>query len=269
MIVYIPHVKTRVKTAVLDFDGTLSTLRRGWETVMAPMMEEYISGGTPNEEIKTLVADYIDRSTGVQTIMQMKWLAEKVREFGRNPGAPTDPWFYKDEYNRRLMAEVARRRDAVLSGEAPCADWLVAGADEFLALLCDHGVSLFAASGTDEVDVRAEAEALGLSRYFERGGAVHIAGAQTRSEGCSKEATLRRLIAGGGDPSELLVVGDGPVEIALGREFGALTLGVASDEEKGEGLNPAKLRRLTGAGAHAVVADFSEPQKILDWAGII
>lgn len=269
MTVYIPHAKTRIKTAVFDFDGTLSTLRRGWETVMAPMMEEYISGGTPDEEIKTLVADYIDRSTGVQTIMQMKWLAEQVREYGLNLGAPADPWFYKDEYNRRLMAEVARRRDAVLSGEYPRADWLVAGADEFLSLLCGHGVSLFAASGTDECDVRAEAEALGLARYFERDGVVHIAGAQMRSEGCSKEATLRRLIAGGGEPSELFVIGDGPVEIALGREFGALTLGVASDEVNGRGINPAKLRRLTAAGAHAIVADFSEPQKILDWAGIL
>lgn len=269
MTVYIPHAKTRIKTAVFDFDGTLSTLRRGWETVMAPMMVEYISGGVPTAEIKALVADYIDRSTGVQTIRQMKWLAEKVREFGLNPGAPADPWFYKDEYNRRLMAEVARRRDAVLSGDSPRIDWLVTGAKEYLGLLCARGVSLFAASGTDECDVRAEAEALGLTRYFERGGVVFIAGAQVRSEGCSKEATLRKLIACGGEPSELLVIGDGPVEIALGREFGALTLGVASDEENRRGINPAKLRRLTAAGAHAVVADFTELEKILDWAGIL
>ncbi len=268
MTVYIPHAKTHIKTAVFDFDGTLSTLRRGWETVMAPMMEEYISGGAPDAEIKALVADYIDRSTGVQTIMQMKWLAEKVREL-YNPGAPADPWFYKDEYNRRLMAEVARRRDAVLSGDSPRADWLVAGAEEFLAMLCARGVSLYAASGTDECDVRAEAETLGLTRYFKHDEVVHIAGAQNLSEGCSKEATLRRLIACGGEPSELIVIGDGPVEIALGREFGALTLGVASDEENRRGINPAKLRRLTAAGAHAVVADFIEPEKILDWAGIL
>ena len=39
-----PKVNT-VKAAVLDFDGTLSTLRCGWEEVMGPRMVEFISGG--------------------------------------------------------------------------------------------------------------------------------------------------------------------------------------------------------------------------------
>lgn len=269
MMILTPHKKAQIKTVVFDFDGTISTLRHGWERVMAPLMEEYISGGSPTTEIKALVAGYIDESTGIQTIHQMKWLADTVREFGLNPSAPSDPWFYKDEYNRRLMREVARRRDAVICGESPKTDWLVAGAAEFLEALCARGLSLYTASGTDEVDVRAEAAALGVDRYFMHGGELHIEGAKAHSEGCSKEETLRRLIAGGGESSELLVVGDGKVEIALGREFNALTLGVASDEEKCFGVNPEKLRRLTAAGAHAIVGDFTKLDEILNWAGTL
>lgn len=268
MTILIPHEKTVVKAAVFDFDGTLSTLRHGWEGVMAPLMEEYISGGAPTPEIRTLVAEYIDESTGIQTIHQMKWLADTARSCGLNPGAPTDPWFYKDEYNRRLMTEVSHRRSAVADGISPRTDWLVAGAAEFLDALRSRGLRLYAASGTDECDVRAEAEVLELSKYFEQGGRLHIEGAIAYSEGCSKEATLRRLISEGGEPRELLVVGDGRVEIALGREFGALTLGVASDEEHHNGVNPDKLRRLTAAGAHATVGDFTEYDEILEWAGI-
>lgn len=58
------------------------------------------------------------------------------------------------------------------------------------------------------------------------------------SESCSKEAALRELIGESGyKPENILVVGDGPVEIKLGREFGSLTLGVASDEKNRRGFN--------------------------------
>ncbi|MBO5126955.1 MAG: HAD family hydrolase, partial [Clostridia bacterium] len=58
--------------AVFDFDGTLSKLRAGWETVMGPLMCECIPGDT--EEVRALVEKYIDESTGIQTIFQMRWL---------------------------------------------------------------------------------------------------------------------------------------------------------------------------------------------------
>ena len=88
----IKHGKSTIKAAVFDFDGTISTLRRGWEEVMEPLMLECISGGkNVSDELAREVRDYIDRSTGIQTILQMKWLSGRVvRE---NPGAPSDPWY--------------------------------------------------------------------------------------------------------------------------------------------------------------------------------
>lgn len=52
------------------------------------------------------VVAYIDESTGIQTIHQMKWLAKTACEKGLNPEATDDPWFYKAECNRRLMEQV-------------------------------------------------------------------------------------------------------------------------------------------------------------------
>ena len=241
--------------AVFDFDGTLSSLRAGWEAVMGGMMRELIPGDPA--EVSALVDRYIDESTGIQTIHQMRWLAEEI---ARRTGTSDDPWDYKAEYNRRLMLEVQTRRDDVRSGKVPAAYWRVPGGEDFLAALRERGVTMYAASGTDDADVKAEARILGLDRYF-----AEIAGAGQGTDACSKEAVLRRLVKPG---RRLLVVGDGRVEIALGRETGALTLGIASMDTPGgtpAGMNRIKYERLKKAGAHAIAADFSEREALLQW----
>ena len=68
-----------VSAVLFDFDGTVSTLRFGWEAVMKPLMLEMITGKTGIEYDAALekeVDDYINESTGIQTIHQMKWQAE-------------------------------------------------------------------------------------------------------------------------------------------------------------------------------------------------
>ena len=63
----IKHEKTTIKAAVFDFDGTISTLRCGWEEVMEPLMLECISGEKKaSDELVREVRDYIDRSAGIQ-----------------------------------------------------------------------------------------------------------------------------------------------------------------------------------------------------------
>lgn len=247
-----------LKAILFDFDGTLSTLRCGWETVMAALMRELLGGLEPDEALEQLIDDYIDASTGIQTIFQMQWLAEQVRARGREP---LDPWAYKAIYNDRLMETVARRRDMVQKGIEPAEHYLVAGSRPFLEALSRRDVALFVASGTDQADVAAEAGILGLAGFFSE-----IAGALPGQASCSKEALLRRLVQThglGGD--ELAVIGDGKVEIGIAREAGARSLGVASDEIRLSGVNLVKRKRLVAAGAQAIVGDFLEPDAILDW----
>jgi phosphoglycolate phosphatase-like HAD superfamily hydrolase len=257
----LPGSKIRIEAALFDFDGTISTLRQGWETVMQPLMVEMISGTCPpDEDIVKEVNEYIDESTGIQTIYQMQWLAEAVKRYARNPEVH-DPWWYKAEYNRRLMEMVEKRIKTLEEEGYKPEDYMICGVKNFLEALYTRGVKLFVASGTDHPDVVREVKVLGLYDYF-----TEIAGAPVGEASCSKEAVLRRLINDRGlCGRQLLVVGDGKVEIGLGREAGAVTLGAATDEVNRRGINEAKRRRLINAGAHAIVGDFIYYKNILEW----
>ena len=253
-----------VRAVLFDFDGTISTLRCGWEAVMKPLMLEMISGGKPyGEDLEWEVETYISESTGIQTIHQMKWLAKTVHERGNNPEAPTDPWWYKAEYNRRLMENVSGRVNRLRSGEAHASEYLIAGSEDFLRTLCERGVRLYVASGTDHPDVCAEAAALGLQKYF-----TLIAGAPVGEENCSKEKVMAQLLGSEnlhGD--EVAVIGDGKVEIRLGCEAGTRTIGLATNEREG-GVDLIKRERLIKAGADVIAADFAEKDALLAFLGL-
>lgn len=245
-----------VRAVLLDFDGTISTLRHGWEQVMAPFMVECLGADSG-----PLVQRYIDESAGIQTIYQMKWLSEQVNARG---GIALDPWVHKAEYNRRLMLDVEKKRREIIAGRAQPDAYLIRGAKEFLSTLRALGVALHVASGTDHPDVTQEAELLGIAKLVDT-----ISGAPVGEESCSKEKVLRDLARYQGllGP-EVCVIGDGKVEIALGAELGARTLGLATDEGKGYGVNPNKREKLIRAGAEAIAGDFSGLPGLIGWMNL-
>ena len=251
----------RIRAAIFDFDGTFSTLRCGWEKVMRKLMLEMISGGREyDKSLEDKVDAYIDMSTGIQTVYQMQWLMEEVEKAGF--GTPDrDVWWYKDEYNRRLMEEVSGRIHRLETGEDKPEQYLVAGAVDFLQTLRSAGIAVYLASGTDHTDVVHEATVLGVAELFSV-----IKGAPERQMACSKEAVLKMLLEESGLPGEcLLLVGDGKVEIALGAQNGAYTLGAATDEANLRGVNPVKRERLIRAGADALVGDFENKEALMSW----
>lgn len=254
--------KSKIKVALFDFDGTLSTLRHGWESIMEPMMLEMIAGPTPvNKPLIKEVKEYINQSTGIQTIYQMEWLMEAIKRYRRNPDVRNDPWWYKAEYNRRLMGPVEDRKNSIITGKKVREDYHIKGSENLLKELRNRDVQIYVASGTDHADVVKEAKALGLDEYF-----CEIAGAPEGVADCSKEAVIRRILSEYKlEGPELIVIGDGKVEIRLGREVNARTLGVASDEENGSGVNPIKRERLIKAGADAITGDFQDLDSIMNW----
>ncbi|MBE6732282.1 MAG: HAD family hydrolase [Ruminococcaceae bacterium] len=256
----------RIKAAVFDFDGTFSTLRCGWEKVMEPLMLECISGGKKEAyppELTEKVKNYIDTSTGIQTIYQMQWLKEETEKAGFG-SSDKDAWYYKDEYNRRLMSEIKGRIESVKSGEKSPENFLIKGAVNFLNALIESGIEVYLASGTDHCDVVKEASALGVADKF-----TEIKGAPERKAACSKEAVIRMILEEKNLPGEaLLLVGDGKVEIALGKECGAFTIGAATNEEALEGVNPVKRERLIKAGADIIIGDFQNLKELKNWLGI-
>jgi len=260
----LPVVKNNIKVALFDFDGTISTLRQGWEQIMEPLMIEMISGNSsPDQELIEKVRDFIDESTGIQTIHQMFWLEKQVREYGKNPEIK-DAWWYKEEYNRRLMEVVKTRTDKLIRGELSPEDYRIKGSYEFMEDLYNKGIEIYIASGTDDVDVQREVQSIGVKQFVK-----HVAGAPHRKVDCSKEAVIKSLLEDKGlKGNELLLAGDGKVEISLGIDAGAIALGVATDEVKRYGVNNFKRNKLIKAGAHAIVGDFIRFDLINEWLGL-
>lgn len=260
----------RVRHALFDFDGTISVIRQGWENIMIPLMVEMICDThPPSPEIEAEVAEYVDHSTGILTIKQMQWLEEAVRRHGM-ARAPKSAREYKRIYNERLLRPVRQRLSQMDDNqelderhrEAGRDGLMIAGARAFLRALYERGVTLYLASGTDHVYVLQEAAALDVQRFF----GEHIYGARDDTKAYTKERIIQRILDDHGlHGEELLVVGDGPVEIRNAKAWGALALGVAADEEQRQGLSPRKRQRLLAAGADLIVTDLTHYDELANY----
>lgn len=259
----------KTKHVLFDHDGTISTLREGWEQVMEPVMIKAILGkqfdtvdiGT-HQEVKKRVLEFIDMSTGIQTIVQMEGLVNMVDEFNFVPkNEILDKLGYKKLYNDALMEVVNKRIEKFKSGQLSMEDFTLKGAVEFLKLLKEKGVKLYLASGTDKEDVLNEAEVLGYAGIFED----EIHGAIGDITKYSKKMVIDKIITDHKlKGEELVVFGDGPVEIKESVRFDGIAIGVASDEVRRHDLNPEKRSRLIRSGAHFIIPDFSQPEKLMN-----
>jgi phosphoglycolate phosphatase-like HAD superfamily hydrolase len=253
---------------VFDNDGTISTLRQGWEAIMTPMMIKAILGDqydpadeTLYHKVRTRVLDFIDKSTGIQTILQMEGLVAMVTEFGIvRPDEILDKSGYKAIYNRSLCDVVDQRINKLKKHLLDITDYTVKGSVACLRTLHEQGIRLYLASGTDHQDVVDEATALGYADLFDGG----IYGALGDVTKYSKKMVIDRIIAENNlEGPELAVFGDGPVEIREVRKRNGLAIGIASDEVQRHGWNSEKRSRLIMAGAHLVCPDFSEYKDLL------
>lgn len=258
-----------IRYAIFDNDGTISTLREGWEQVMAPMMVKAIlghryadAGSSLISKVKVSVDEMIDKTTGIQTLMQMKMLLELIKEFGFVPeNQILDEHGYKKIYNEMLMEIVGKREKKLINGELECNDLTMKNVLPFLKILYDKGIKLFLTSGTDEEDVKHEASVLGYDHLFE--GRIYGATGNINKE--VKKAVLDHIIEsiGTSEAGSIATFGDGPVEIRETHKHGGLTIGIASNELRRNGLNEVKRTRLIKAGADIIVPDFSQSEILL------
>ena len=251
-----------IQHVVFDFDGTLSLVREGWPEVMLPMFEELLPSVNDDDSasVRAMLLDDIMTLNGKQTIFQMMKFAERVTERG---GEPLDPLEYKHEYLRRLEVRIQSRVESLASGDAKPVEFLLHGSVALLDCLEARGWDLYLASGTDEPFVRREAELLGLGRYF----GERVYGAQDDFMSFSKKQVIERILRENNvDGDELLVIGDGYVEIEDGKNVGGLAVAVASDEARnGAGqFDEWKRKRLLGVGADIVVPDYRDAAVLVD-----
>ena len=256
-----PGVSAALARFVLfDFDGTVSLIRAGWVDVMVPMMVEVLAElktGEGEEELRTLVEDFVGQLTGKQTMYQMIELARQVELRG---GVPPDPLVYKKRYLALLHDKIRDRLVELRRGDAPPEKYLVPGARRLLEALKERGLTMYLASGTDQEYMRDEARLLDVERYFDGG----VFGALDDYKSFSKKILIQRVISSANcRGEEFLGFGDGYVEIENIKEVGGVAVGVATAEPECSQVDPWKRKRLAGVGADFIVPNFLCHQELL------
>ncbi|WP_082662159.1 PfkB family carbohydrate kinase [Terracidiphilus gabretensis] len=262
-----PIPALNIRHILFDHDGTISTLRQGWEEIMEPMMIRSILGTQHRMDdeavflrIRKRVREFIERTTGIQTIAQMHGLAQLIGEFGLVPeNQVRSATEYKEMFNKELTEVVDMRIAKLDRGELSVSDFTLKGVVPFLRALRQAGVLLYLASGTDVEDVKREAERLGYADVFDGRIYGSIGEVDKDAKRIVIEGILNKI---NGAAEQIITFGDGPVEIRETVRRDALAVGVASNELRRFGLNPEKRTRLIRAGANAVVPDFSQWQKL-------
>ncbi len=258
-----------IKYAVFDHDGTISTLRQGWEEIMEPVMIRAVLGDQYDSvdqagynEVVKQVREFINKTTGIQTIYQMEGLVKMVEEFGYVPKDKIlDKFEYKDIYNDALMEMVNKRLRKLEAGELDVSDFTLKGAVNFLEELRKRGVTMYLASGTDVEDVINEATVLGYADMFNGG----IYGALRDVTKFSKKMVIEKIIRENNlKGNELAVFGDGPVEMRECRRFNGIATGIMSNEIRRYGKDLSKRSRLVKAGSQLLIPDFSQHKKLIN-----
>lgn len=261
-----PFVRRGPFRAVLfDFDGTLSLIREGWPRVMVGMMVERLQSAGLAPEPEAALWVHLDRlvmaENGAPTIRQMEVFADEVRRRG---GTPADPREYLHEYIERLMVTVRGRWQALESGQARAADWVVPGAHAILANLQARRVPTYLASGTDYDHVEREVRLLQLDDFFPTG----INAPRRNDPEFAKRKVIERILCDLGiRGEELLSFGDGVIETREVKRAGGVAIGVASSEY-GTGpdvMNAEKRALLAAAGADLIVPDYHRQKELTAW----
>ncbi len=249
----------QAKVVIFDFDGTLSLIRSGWIDVMVPLCVGELrrtSTQETTEQLTEVVQEFVWRLTGKETIYQMMALADAVQERG---GTPLEPLAYKRMYLNLLHARIGHRLQALRQGSVSSEAYLVPGARRILELLASRGVRLYLASGTDDANVKEEAGLLGVAGYFEG----RIFGAKDDLSSFSKALLVQKIVSQTGFLGrELLVFGDGYVEIEEVKKVGGIAVGVASAEPECLVVDDWKRRRLINVGANFIIPNFLNFEEI-------
>lgn len=254
--------RPQISHVVFDFDGTLSWLRHGWPEIMLNLFLEYfpIHPGDDLNAIKRDLINDILSLNGQPTVFQMRSFAQRAIARGGRPPRPEELLV---EYQFRLDEVIDERTDRIKDGSAFPDHFVVFGGRAMLRRLAERDVTLYILSGTHIERVLEEAALLQVADFFED----RIFGSPADATGFSKRMVFDRILAEEGiRGDQLLSFGDGPVEIHHTAELGGIAVGVASDEdENGSGkCDPWKEKQLTEAGAHLMMADYRDPDAIID-----
>ncbi len=245
-----------IMTFMFDNDGTIHRIREKWKGIMEEFMMGVLTkdGEIADESLvsrmRVRVRELIYETDGINTIEQMVGLVKMIQDFNQSDDAGIevrDTEAYKLEYVRAMQLAAIPTWVGLLDGSIAPEDVIVEGSFGFLHRLKELGAHTFIVSGTDLPLVQDDLNHIALAMRLHWETLVDaIYGALLDSERSSKEARLREFLAqSDADPRTIAVIGDGPVELAVGYMNGCFTIGIAADEERREFLTK-KVREITG-----------------------
>ena len=263
-----PFDGNKITSVLFDYDETLSTERSGWPNLMISSNSAILIQALPNitsEEAASWVIKDIEESIGIPTYTQMKRLAKHIEDLGGNP---KDPQKYKNIYNEALKAMVTSRHEKLKSKEITKEDLRVKGSLDFLKKLSlKFNENLYLASGTDVSAIKQSAELLNYHEFFKEN--IVGAGSTNNPEQCAKQSVINKLVNEKNlKPGQLVCFGDGFPEIlhtyhAGGICVGLLTPDKSNYESQGHFTIKQKRERLINAGAHILIPNFSDAEKLI------
>ena len=248
---------SQIKCVVLDYDGTLTTLRKGWDKILSAYAREKVNPGSLEKipELEEKLLHLTDHAGGTTPKQLMSRLVAIIDHFGFVKAAPID--FYAKEYADHFNEQI---NDRVSNFHIDGESYVINGVRPMLKFLDEKKTINYVVTGSCTHAVTDELNKLLLDNHFKR-----VYGASLETIGNLKEDAIREIMDRHSlNNHEVLIVGDGSTEIKAADTLNLPSIGIASDEHSG-GLCQRKRSNLLDLGAHVIIHDYSDFDKLWDW----
>ncbi|NQZ58605.1 MAG: HAD family hydrolase [Lentisphaeraceae bacterium] len=245
---------SQIKCVILDYDGTLTTFRRGWEKVLYKYSYDTVCGQVkPDGQLKIRIEgdiqNFVSHAGGSSPQQVMNNLLEIINKFDLRPKNEIKILSeYVMEYVLVFKKAISERLE---KSYIDSNRYLIRRTREMLNYLQAKDILCYVVTGSSKSDVENELRILGLDHHF-----LQVYGASVTTVGNHKEEAIQEICTRHQLKNcETLIVGDGSVEIRAAQTLGLMSIGIASDEHQG-GLCSHKRQTLIEAGAHVIIADY-------------
>lgn len=248
-----------VRCVVLDYDGTLTTLRKGWDVILTDYANSKINPyNKPCEGLDQAILHLTDHAGGTTPKQLMARLVKIMRQKQLVPQDEIQSIeYYAREYAEHFQKMINERVENFASASE---SYVIDAVRPMLDFISAKETVNYIVTGSCETAVTNELSKLEMLNYFSG-----VYGATIEMEGNLKMNAIREIMYKHSvKPCEILIIGDGSTEMKAARDMELPAIGIASDEHEG-GLCQKKRKLLKDLGAHAIIADYKGFQNVWEW----
>ncbi len=244
---------SQVKCVVLDYDGTLTTLRKGWDKILSKYARQKINPGSSKTipELEKRIRHLTDHAGGTTPKQLMSRLLKLIEDFGFVPKKDIKSIDdYALEYSVIFQSAIDKRLE---NFHEHSESYVIHGVRPMLNFLRSQQTLNYVVTGSATNAVSNELVKLEMENHF-----IDVYGASLETVGNLKEDAIKEIMARHKlANSEILIIGDGSTEMRAAKRLELPTIGIASDEHKG-GLCRYKREMLLDLGAHIIIPDYTD-----------